>query len=100
MRPGNLVYVLHIWVHRSVNIGSEIFATLFSYPADAGQNFEIVRKAGGFKLLVVEDRATGCKLIPNLRYTVRTPGEIETYSRVRLHPDSLHAIFSETADHR
>jgi glucose-6-phosphate isomerase len=82
MRPGNLVYVPPFWVHRSVNIGSEIFATLFSYPADAGQNFEIVRKAGGFKLLVVEDRATGWKLIPNLRYTVRTRAEIEAYSRV------------------
>jgi glucose-6-phosphate isomerase len=82
MRPGNLVYVPPFWVHRSVNIGSEIFATLFSYPADAGQNFQIVRKAGGFKLLVVEDRATGWKLIPNLRYTVRTRAEIEAYSRV------------------
>jgi glucose-6-phosphate isomerase, archaeal len=82
MRPGNLVYVPPFWVHRSVNIGSEIFATLFSYPADAGQNFEIVRKAGGFKLLVVEDRATGWKLIPNLRYTVRTRAEVETYTRV------------------
>ncbi len=82
MRAGNLVYVPPFWVHRSVNIGSEIFATLFSYPADAGQNFDIVRKAGGFKLLVVEDGATGWKLIPNLRYTVRAGAEIEEYTRV------------------
>lgn len=82
MRPGNLVYVPPFWIHRSVNVGSEIFATLFSYPADAGQNFEIVRKAGGFKLLVIGDGESEWKLSPNPRYTVRTPSEIEKYSRV------------------
>jgi glucose-6-phosphate isomerase len=82
MRPGNLVYVPPFWVHRSVNIGSKIFATLFSYPADAGQNFDIVRKAGGFKLLVVDDGDEGWKLMPNPRYTVRTRAEIEGYNRV------------------
>jgi glucose-6-phosphate isomerase len=81
MRPGTLVYVPPFWVHRSVNVGSEIFATLFSYPADAGQNFEIVRKAGGFSLLVVEDDQEGWKLIPNPRYTVRARDEIEAYTR-------------------
>ena len=82
MRPGNLVYIPAFWVHRSVNIGSEIFATLFSYPADAGQNFEIVRKAGGFKLLVVDDGHAGWELTPNPRYTVRERAEIEAYTRV------------------
>ncbi len=80
MRPGSLVYVPPFWVHRSVNIGSEIFATLFSYPADAGQNFEIVRKARGFKLLVVNDEHKGWKLVPNPRYAVRARAEIEGYS--------------------
>ena len=82
MRPGTLVYVPPFWIHRSVNIGSEVFATLFSYPADAGQNFEIVRKAGGFKLLVVGEGAGAWKLSPNPRYSARTPREIEEYSRV------------------
>ena len=82
MRPGSLVYVPPFWVHRSVNIGSEIFATLFSYPADAGQNFEIVRKARGFKLLVVNDEHKGWKLVPNPRYAVRTRAEIEGYTLV------------------
>jgi glucose-6-phosphate isomerase, archaeal len=80
MRTGSLVYVPPFWVHRSVNIGSEIFATLFSYPADAGQNFEIVRKARGFKLLVVNDEHKGWKLVPNPRYAVRTRAEIEGYT--------------------
>ena len=81
MGPGTLVYVPPFWVHRSVNVGSEIFATLFSYPADSGQNFEIVRKAGGFNLLVVDDDHKGWKLIPNPRYTVRARAEIEAYTR-------------------
>jgi glucose-6-phosphate isomerase len=79
MRPGNLVYIPPFWVHRSVNVGSEIFATLFSYPADAGQNFEIVRKANGFNLLVMDDGFGRWKLVRNPRYTVRGPSEIEAY---------------------
>jgi glucose-6-phosphate isomerase len=82
MRPGSLIYVPPFWVHRSVNVGSEIFATIFSYPADAGQNFEIVRQAGGFKLLVVDNGEHGWKLSPNPRYVARTVNEIEAYSRV------------------
>jgi glucose-6-phosphate isomerase len=82
MRPGNLVYVPPFWIHRSVNVGSETFATLFSYPADAGQNFEIVRKAGGFALLVVEDDIGGWKLSTNPRYVARTPKEMAEYSQM------------------
>jgi glucose-6-phosphate isomerase len=81
MRPGTLVYVPPFWVHRSVNVGSEIFATLFSYPADSGQNFEIVQKAGGFNSLVVDDDQAGWKLMPNPRYTARARAEIEAYTR-------------------
>jgi glucose-6-phosphate isomerase, archaeal len=82
MRPGSLVYVPPFWIHRSVNIGSEIFATLFTYPADAGQNFEIVRKSWGFALLVTEDGANGWKLTSNPRYVARNAKEIEEYSRI------------------
>jgi glucose-6-phosphate isomerase, archaeal len=80
MRSGNLVYVPPFWVHRSVNVGGTVFATLFSYPADAGQDFEIVRKAGGFRQLVVEDGNGGWKLAHNSRYRPRTTAEIETYA--------------------
>jgi glucose-6-phosphate isomerase, archaeal len=82
MRPGSLVYVPPFWIHRSVNIGSETFATLFTYPADAGQDFEIVRKACGFALLVMEDSANGWKLAPNPRYLARDAKEIEEYNRM------------------
>jgi glucose-6-phosphate isomerase len=36
MRSGSLVYVPPFWVHRSVNVGSSVFATLFSYPPIGG----------------------------------------------------------------
>jgi glucose-6-phosphate isomerase, archaeal len=78
MRPGNLVYVPPFWVHRSVNVGESVFATLFSYPADAGQNFEIVRQAKGFRQLVVSSgEEGGWKLVPNPRYRPRTKEEVE-----------------------
>ena len=80
MRTGSLVYVPPFWVHRSVNVGESIFATLFSYPADAGQDFEIVRQAGGFRQLVLTDGKGGWKLARNSRYRPRTAKEIEAYA--------------------
>ena len=79
MRPGSLVYVPPFWVHRSVNVGDTVFATLFSYPADAGQDFEIVRQAKGFQQLVVSGEQGDWKLAPNPRYRSRTKDEIQAY---------------------
>ena len=81
MRPGSLVYVPPFWVHRSVDVEATVFATLFSYPADAGQNFEIVRQANGFQQLVVCGDNGGWKLALNPRYRSRTKEEIEAYGR-------------------
>jgi glucose-6-phosphate isomerase, archaeal len=83
MRPGSLVYVPPFWVHRSVNVGSDIFATLFSYPADAGQDFDIVKRAGGFRQIVVDDGKGGWKLERNSRYQPRTAAEIEEFAGPR-----------------
>ena len=55
MRPGDAVHVPGHWVHRSVNVGDEPFVTLFCYGADAGQDYELIRRAGGMKSLVVAD---------------------------------------------
>ena len=51
--PGVAVHVPGHWVHRSVNVGDEPFSTLFCYPADAGQDYGIIRDAGGMKNLLV-----------------------------------------------
>jgi glucose-6-phosphate isomerase, archaeal len=79
MRPGSLVYVPPFWIHRSVNVGETVFATLFSYPADAGQDFEIVRQAKGFRQLVVSAGDGAWQLVPNPRYRRRTEEEVQAY---------------------
>jgi glucose-6-phosphate isomerase len=55
MRPGRAVHVPGYWVHRSVNVGDEPFVTLFCYGADAGQDYELIARAGGMSSLVVAD---------------------------------------------
>ena len=62
------------WVHRSVNVGDERFATLFTYAADAGQDYAIIERAGGMRSLVVVDGAG---------YAVRNPDH-RGYERARM----------------
>jgi glucose-6-phosphate isomerase len=62
--PGQAVYVPGHWVHRSVNVGTERFSTLFCYAADAGQDYSIIERAHGMKSLVVRDGA-GWAVRPN-----------------------------------
>ncbi|HEY5788116.1 MAG TPA: glucose-6-phosphate isomerase family protein [Microlunatus sp.] len=55
VEPGRAVYVPGNWVHRSVNVGTDRFSTLFCYAADAGQDYAIIERAGGMASLVVAD---------------------------------------------
>ena len=70
MTPGVVAYVAPGWIHRSVNVGSERFVTVFTYPADAGQDYGVIEVAGGMASLVVVD-GDGWKLIDNERYVGR-----------------------------
>jgi glucose-6-phosphate isomerase len=65
LAPGAAVHVPGHWVHRSVNTGDEPLVTLFCYPEDAGQNYEIIGAAGGMAQLVVDDGAGGWTTRPN-----------------------------------
>ncbi len=65
LRPGEAVHVPGHWVHRSVNVGDEPFVTLFCYGADAGQDYELIRRAGGMSTLVVDDGSGGWSTRPN-----------------------------------
>ena len=65
MGPGEAVHVPGHWIHRSVNVGSEPFVSLFCYGADAGQDYELIRAAGGMKSLVVGDGPVGWTTQPN-----------------------------------
>lgn len=69
--PGSLVYVPGGWLHRSVNVGSDVLVTLFCFSADSGQNYEIVEQAGGMKKLVVDDGLGSWMLKDNPRYVPR-----------------------------
>lgn len=72
MTPNGVVYVAPHWIHRSVNVGTGPLVTLFCYPADAGQDYEIIARAGGMRDLVVDDGAGGWKRMPNPRYRARS----------------------------
>ena len=71
MTPGVVAYVAPGWIHRSVNVGDDLFVTVFSYPADSGQDYDVIERAGGMSALVVDDGAGGWKLIDNERYVGR-----------------------------
>jgi glucose-6-phosphate isomerase len=68
LTPGKAVHIPGHWVHRSVNVGTERFSTLFCYPVDAGQNYEIIRRAGGMATLIVDDGDGGWTTRPNPRH--------------------------------
>jgi glucose-6-phosphate isomerase, archaeal len=78
MEPGSIVYVPAYWVHRSVNIGDDLFITLFCYPADAGQDYGIIERSQGMRTLIVRDGG-GWKETENPRYRARSPSEQVRY---------------------
>ena len=65
MTPGVAVHVPGHWVHRSVNVGDEPLMTTFVYDEDAGQDYEIIARAGGMSQLVVVAPGGGWRTVPN-----------------------------------
>lgn len=65
LRAGQAVDVPGHWVHRSVNVGDEPFVTLFTYNADAGQDYDIIARAGGMKTLITRTADGGWQQVPN-----------------------------------
>jgi len=61
---GQAVHIPGHWVHRSVNVGTGAFVTLFCYAADAGQNYDLISRAGGMANLIVRD-GDSWKAVPN-----------------------------------
>lgn len=53
LHSGDAVYVPGHWVHRSVNVGTERFVTVFTYSTAAGQDYNVIGDAGGMAHLVV-----------------------------------------------
>jgi glucose-6-phosphate isomerase len=65
LTPGGAAHVPGGWIHRSVNVGTEPFVTLFCYNSDAGQNYEVIANAGGMSQRVVTAPDGGWQLTPN-----------------------------------
>ena len=73
--PRVLVYVPPMWIHRSVNTGSEPLVMSFCYPADSGQDYDIIARAGGMAKRIIAD-GDGWKAVDNAAYRPRTPEDI------------------------
>jgi glucose-6-phosphate isomerase len=78
MTPGTVVYAPPYWIHRSVNTGDEPLVTFFCYPADSGQDYEVIARAGGMRTLIVAD-GNGWREVDNPRYRPRTDAEQRRY---------------------
>lgn len=79
MVPGSVVHVSPFWVHRSVNVGDEPLVTFFCYPADAGQDYAIIERAGGMRTLIVDDGAGDWVEVDNPNYRPRSAEEQGRY---------------------
>ncbi len=79
LRPGGIVYVPPFWIHRSVNVGSAALVTFFCYPADSGQDYDIIRRSRGMRALIVDDGRGGWRETPNPHYRPRQDEEISRW---------------------
>jgi glucose-6-phosphate isomerase len=81
--PQIICYVPPYWIHRSVNTGEEDLVMMFTYPADSGQDYEIIERSRGMRHRVVADGAKGWALIDNRDYA---PRPRETVRQLLGHP--------------
>jgi glucose-6-phosphate isomerase len=71
IKPRTMCYVPPFWIHRSVNVGRQPLVMTFSYPADSGQDYDIIAKAGGMRRRIVDDGKGGWKTVENKGYRIR-----------------------------
>jgi len=74
-------YVPPFWIHRSINIGDDDLIMLFVYPADSGQDYDVIARSNGMKQRVVDDGKGGWMLIDNPLYRPRSAAEVEALLR-------------------
>jgi glucose-6-phosphate isomerase len=74
--PGIICYVPPYWLHRSINTSPEDLVMMFSYPADAGQDYDIIARAGGMRVRIVDNGRGGWAQAPNPAWRGRTEAEI------------------------
>ena len=84
LRARSMCYVPPYWIHRSVNVGSEVLVMTFAYPADSGQDYGIIDQAGGMRSRIVDDGRGGWMAVDNLSYRPRPQ---ELVARIRAMQD-------------
>ena len=75
--PRVACYVPPFWIHRSVNVGDADLVMTFAYPADSGQDYDIIARSGGMRVRIVDDGHGGWRQVDNERYRPRPAAEIE-----------------------
>lgn len=75
--PRSVCYVPPFWIHRSVNVGAGDLVMTFAYPADSGQDYDIIGRSGGMKARIMDDGRGGWTAVDNPRYRPRGAAEIE-----------------------
>jgi glucose-6-phosphate isomerase len=78
--PRAVCYVPPYWIHRSVNVGRDDLVMTFAYPADSGQDYEIIARSGGMRQRIVDDGRGGWRAVENPAYRPRDAADI---ARVR-----------------
>jgi glucose-6-phosphate isomerase len=81
--PRSICYVPPYWIHRSVNVGDEPLVMTFAYPADSGQDYDIISKAGGMKTRIVADGKGGWMLVDNAAYRPRPQSLVDSIMAMR-----------------
>ena len=74
--PQTICYVPPYWIHRSVNLGDADLVMTFAYPADSGQDYGIIERAGGLRVRIVDDGAGGWTQQDNPSWRPRSAAEI------------------------
>lgn len=81
--PRTICYVPPYWIHRAVNVGPDTLVMTFAYPADSGQDYDIIAAAGGMRSRIVEDGNGGWTAVDNTRYRFRPPDVVDSiFARV------------------
>lgn len=75
--PRVMCYVPPYWIHRSVNVGNDDLVMTFAYPADAGQDYDVISRTGGMQQRIVDDGIGGWVAIANDAYRPRSANEID-----------------------
>lgn len=78
VNPFTACYVPPYWIHRSVNVGDQDLVMLFCYPADSGQDYDVIARSNGLRMRIVDDGRGGWSSVDNLAYVPRSAGEVDS----------------------